>query len=130
GVESELLQAISMQESGGNANAKGAAWGLMQIESGGTTKEFINFGKSRSDGPYTSNDRLVPSKAIPFAASRLSSDLKHYSGDYAKTIQAYNFSKYSLDKLIKQFPTDWMKYRKDVGKYNGTGKSKYGDPEY
>lgn len=131
GVDPELLKAISMQESKGKP-LKGAAWGLMQIENGGTTTEFINFGKNRPNGPYTSNDRLDPAKAIPFAAKRLSDDFKHYSGDYLKTTQAYNFSKYSLDALLKHFPNgdDWLAQRQNVGKYNGTGSSRYGDPKY
>lgn len=134
GVDPYLLMAIANQESGGRENLKGAAWGLMQIEGGGTTKEFINFGKNRPNGPYTSDDRLVPAKAIPFAAHRLANDFGHYSGDYLKTTQAYNFSKYSLDKLIAKFPGDeWISQRQWMGRYNGTGRTgygAYGDPKY
>lgn len=131
GIDPDLLMAICMQESKGEDIRK-AARGLMQIENGGTTKEFINFGKTRSDGPYNEADRSNPSKAIPFAAKRLASDFAHYSGDYLKTTQAYNFSKYSLDKLLKAFPNgdEWLSQRSNVGKYNGTGKSRYGDPKY
>ncbi len=131
GVDPELLKAICMQESKGE-DIKKAARGLMQIENGGTTKEFIKFGNNRPDGPYTEADRSVPSKAIPFAAKRLADDFRHYNGDFLKTTQAYNFSKYSLDKLLKAFPDGdtWLSERKNVGKYNGTGRSKYGDPKY
>lgn len=131
GVDPELLKAICMQESKGEDIRK-AARGLMQIENGGTTKEFINFGKNRPDGPYNEADRSIPSKAIPFAAKRLADDFRHYSGDFLKTTQAYNFSKYSLDKLLKAFPEGdtWLSQRQNVGKYNGTGRSKYGDPKY
>lgn len=131
-VEPALIQAIAMQESGGNANLKGAAWGIMQIEGGGTTQDFVKFGASRPDGPYTSADRLVPEKAIPFGAKRLSEDLNRYSYDHLKAIQAYNWSHYSLDKLLKVYPNgnEWLNHRTEVGKYNGTGASKYGDPQY
>lgn len=131
-VEPALLQAIAMQESGGNANLKGAAWGLMQIESGGTTQDFVKFGASRPNGPYSSADRLVPEKAIPFGAKRVSEDLNRYSYDHLKAIQAYNWSHYSLDKLLKVYPSgnEWLNHRTEVGKYNGTGASKYGDPQY
>lgn len=132
GVDSELLKAIAMQESGGNASSKGAAWGLMQIENGGTTTDFIKFGKNRPDGPYSKEDRLNPAKAIPFAAKRVSEDYRRYKGDYLKTTQAYNWSHYSLDKLLKVYPNgdEWIAHRNEVGKYNGTGRSKYGDPKY
>ena len=130
GVDPELLKAICMQESKGE-DLKGAARGLMQIENNDTTEEFINFGRSRYGATYTSADRSDPNKAIPFAANRLSSDFKHYNGDYLKTTQAYNFSKFSLDKLLKAFPEGdtWLSERKNMGKYNGQG-PKYGDPKY
>lgn len=132
GVDPYVMMAICMGESGGRDITGRPARGLMQIERGGTTEEFIKFGKSRADGPYTEADRSVPSKAIAFATNRIANDLKHYSGDYIKTIQAYNFSRYSLDALLKAFPNgdDWMAQRVNVGKYNGTGMSKYGTPDY
>lgn len=130
-VDPYLMMAICMAESGGKDYVK-AARGLMQIENGGTTDEFIKFGKSRPNGPFNEADRSDPSKAIPFATSRIASDLKHYSGDYLKTIQAYNFSKYSLDALLRAFPNgdEWLNQRANVGQYNGTGKKKYGSPKY
>ncbi|MEI2419589.1 transglycosylase SLT domain-containing protein, partial [Arthrospira platensis SPKY2] len=129
GIEPAVMEAVAAQESGGNANLKGAAWGLMQIENGGTTDEFIKFGRDNGQA-YTSSDRLDPTKAIPFATYRMSKNLKRYKGDYLKTLQAYNFSEYSLDALIKHTGDDWMNRRKDVGKFNGTGLANYGDPQY
>ena len=133
GVDPDYLEAISMQESGGNVNSNnGAALGLMQIENGGTTDDFIKFGQTSVGETWTPADRSDPSKAIPFAAHRISEDLKRYNNDYLKTTQAYNFSHYSLDALLKAFPTgdDWLAHRKDIGQYNGTGLANYGDPNY
>ena len=134
GIDPAVMAAIAMQESGGDANLQESAWGLMQIENGDTTDEFINFGKSKYGEDWSSDDRLNPDKAIPFAASRLSGDLSHYNGDYIKTIQAYNFSKYSLDKLIGAFGDDWLSHTGEMAYYNGqydsTGSTSYGDPQY
>lgn len=130
GVDPAFLEAISMQESGGKADSNnGAALGLMQIENGGTTDEFIQFGKSLGQD-WSADDRADPTKAIPFAAKRISDLIKHYNGDYLKVTQAYNFSQYSLDALIKAFGDKWMDHRAEVGQYNGTGLSSYGDPQY
>ena len=94
-----------MQESGGNVNSdNGAALGIMQIEKGGTTDEFIQYGKQQGEN-WTPDDRRDPNKAIPFGASRLADLIQHYNGDYTKATQAYNFSKYSLENSIFSIST-------------------------
>ena len=132
GIDPEFVKALSMQESGGDPNNNnGAALGLMQIEYT-LGQEFADYGKQETGTPYTLADRADPEKAIPFGTSRLVEDLKRYNGDYLKATQAYNFSHYSLDALLKAFPNgdDWLDQRANVGKYNGTGLSSYGDPKY
>ena len=129
GIDSNVLKAISMQESGGNVNANnGYALGLMQIENT-LADEFASFGRSYDGNSWSLSDRADPNKAIPFAANRLSEDLKHYSGDYLKTIQAYNFSKYSLDMLIKRYGDEWRSHTAEMGSINGVG-NPYGDKDY
>lgn len=131
GVDPDIAKALSMQESGGDPNnSNGAALGLMQIEKGGTTDEFIKYGQDTFGQSWSAGDRADPSKAIPFGLYRLGNDLKYYNGDYLKTLQAYNFSHYSLDALIKATGDQWWENRKNVGQYNGTGLSSYGDPQY
>lgn len=135
GLDPEYIKAISMQESGGNKNNyNGAALGLMQIENGGTTDEFIQYGKEKMGESWSPADRSDPNKAVPFGTYRLAEDLKRYNNDYLKATQAYNFSHYSLDALLKAFPNgdEWMDQRQYIGKYNGTGAGpgQYGDPKY
>lgn len=131
GVDPEMLKAMSMQESGGDPKcgySRQPAWGLMQIENT-LASEFSSYGKSNFGQSFTLQDRIVPEKAVPFGAKRFADDLKHYNGDILKTIQSYNFSKYSLDMLIKKYPNNWMDHRKEMGQINGVGGS-YGDPRY
>lgn len=129
GVDGNLLKAISMQESGGNVNANnGYALGLMQIENT-LADEFASFGRKYDGNSWSLSDRADPNKAIPFAANRLSQDLNHYNGDYLKTIQAYNFSKYSLDMLIDKYGNDWRSHTSEMGSINGVG-NPYGDKDY
>lgn len=128
-VDPYVLAAISMQESGGKANSSnGYALGLMQIEN---TKadEFANFGLQTTGSRWTLDDRADPNKAIPFAASVVGGDLTHYNGDYLKAIQAYNFSHYSLDKLIGVYGDNWRAHTGEMGQLNGWGGS-YGDKDY
>lgn len=131
GVDPELLKAMSMQESGGDPKcgySRQPAWGLMQIENT-LASEFSSYGRNNFGQSFSLQDRIVPERAVPFGAKRFSDDLKHYNGDILKTIQSYNFSKYSLDMLIKKYPTNWMDHRKEMGQINGVGGS-YGDPRY
>lgn len=136
GVEPEVMQAISMQESGGNVRAgytSRPAWGMMQIENT-LNQEFADFGRKEFGQAFSPHDKIVPEKAIPFGTYKVSNILKHYNGDYMKAIQAYNFSHYSLDALIKATGNNWMNERKNIALYNGhkkrTGSMSYGDPEY
>ena len=130
GIDPKWIEAVAMQESGGKADSKGAAWGIMQIENGGTTDDFIQYGKDEFGQNWSSNDRLDPEKSIYFGAHRLAFLLDHYNGDMAKATQAYNFSHYSLDILIKKFGDDWLSHTGEMGQYNGTGSSSYGDKDY
>ena len=129
GIDPKWIEAVAMQESGGKADSKGAAWGIMQIENGGTTDDFIQYGKDEFGQNWSSNDRLDPEKSIYFGAHRLAFLLDHYNGDMAKATQAYNFSHYSLDILIKKFGDDWLSHTGEMGQYNGYGSS-YGDKDY
>ena len=129
GIDPKWIEAVAMQESGGKADSQGAAWGIMQIENGGTTDDFIQYGKDEFGQNWSSNDRLDPEKSIYFGAHRLAFLLDHYNGDMAKATQAYNFSHYSLDILIKKFGDDWLSHTGEMGQYNGYGSS-YGDKDY
>lgn len=130
-VDYKIMMAMCQQESQGNPNQgypNQPAWGLMQIENT-LAKEFASFGNKYFGQYFSLEDRLNPEYSIAFACYRFSKDLKHYNGDYTKTIQAYNFSKYSLDLLIQQYPDTWLSHRHEIGDYNGHGAG-YGDRHY
>lgn len=130
-VDPNLMMAIAQQESGGDPKAgypNQPAWGIMQIENT-LGSEYASFGRQTTGQAFTLQDRIDPSKAIPFASKRFADDLKHYNGDTEKAVQAYNFSKYSLDMLIKRYPNNWKEHRGEMGSINGVGGS-YGDKNY
>lgn len=136
GVDPNLLAAVCMQESSGrNLSFKEdgteyPAWGIMQIE---YTLEnaFADFGEKTTGVRWTLEDRLDPAKAVPFAAWLISESLYKYDCDYMKTIQAYNFGDYILDKIIDAKGDKWLDERKNAVSYvlNWEYKS-YGDAEY
>lgn len=133
-LNANLVKAIISQESSGNTNnSSGTGWGLMQIENT-VLSEFKSFGKTMFGEEWTSEDRLDPNKNVAFGCYRLRQNLEHYNGDYLKAIQAYNFSHFSLDKLIDAFGSDWYNHRDEIAYYNGhyerTGSTQYGDPNY
>lgn len=124
----DLIKAIIMQESGGNPNASnGYAKGIMQLEYV-LVSSFVAFGNDQYGEAWTEHDRTDPYKCIDYAVWVLDGYLQHYKGDYLKTIQAYNYSHYSLDKLISVYGDDWMSNRIHMAALNG--KSKYGDSNY
>ncbi|MDO5398866.1 MAG: stalk domain-containing protein [bacterium] len=136
GVDPNLLAAICMQESSGrnlsfrDDGTEYPAWGIMQIE---YTLEnaFADFGEQTTGVRWTLEDRLDPAKAVPFAAWLISESLYKYDCDYMKTIQAYNFGDYILDKIIEAKGDKWLDERKNAVSYvmNWEYKS-YGDAEY
>lgn len=132
-VDPGILKAMCSQECGGDLNCTGAAKGVAQIEDS-VVGNFIKFGRDVFGQEWSENDRYNTNCAIAFMAYTLSTYLQHYNGDYCKAIQAYNFSHYSLDKLISVYGDDWIDYRDEIayvnGHYNKTGRTSYGDSEY
>lgn len=132
-IDADLVLAIIMTESGGNKDAgKGKKYGqgLMQIEYYPHRDGFYWCGAKFAGAAWTDADFFVPEKNILYGVRILSQLIKKYGDDYNKIIQGYNFSAVSVDALIKVFGDDWMAHRKDVGKYNGTGRTSYGNPVY
>lgn len=136
GVDPNLLAAICQQESSGinwshyKDGSVMPAWGIMQIE---YTQEqnFANFGLETTGVKWTLEDRLDPEKSVAFAAKIISDLLIHYDCDYLKMIQGYNFSHYTLDKIIAAKGDDWMSERKNAKNYvKNWPYSSYGDKEY
>ena len=143
GVDPKLMRALMSQECyDGVCDGNGrAAWGPGQIEY--TLKEeFKAFGLEYFNRPLaitrnkSTDDRLNPEYNIAFACYRFAQQLEMYEGDYVKALQAYNFSHYSLNKLLERFPNgnEWLDKRDKMAHYNGhlrrTGSSSYGDPKY
>lgn len=123
-----LVKAIILAESGGNPNAdNGSALGLMQLEYT-TGNSFKQYGLNYYGEEWTLDDRADPAKNIEYGVWVLYGNLKHYNGDYLKTIQSYNYSFYSLDKLISTYGDDWIINRNQMARLNG--KSSYGNPQY
>ena len=123
-IDPMLLAAIAMQESSLNQDSNnGYAVGLMQIENT-LTDELAQRG-------YNLQDRFNAEKNVDFGAWRLSQLFKRYGSDLLKVVQAYNFSEYTVDAIIRKVGNDrWFSERRNAGIYNGTGLSSYGDPEY
>ena len=136
GVDPNLLAAICMQESSGinihlrDDGEEYPAWGIMQIEYT-LEEEFASFGERTTGVRWTLNDRLDPGKAVPFAAWLISQSLYKYDCDYMKTIQAYNFGSYILDKIIASTGDKWLDERKNAISYTIDWEHQsYGDAEY
>ena len=136
GIDPNILAAICMQESGGinyshyNDGTSRPAWGIMQIEYT-NEKNFAAFGKDRTGVAWTLEDRLDPSKAVPYAAYLLSEALYKYDCDYAKMLQSYNFGEGVLNRIIAAKGDDWVSERANAKKYvNNWPYEKYGDPLY
>lgn len=136
GVDPNLLEAICMQESGGvnyHLHADGTeypAWGIMQIEYS-LVDTFSEFGEKTTGEKWTSEDRLVPEKAIPFAAHLISKALIRYDCDYMKMIQSYNFGQTVLDRIIEAKGDDWLSERANAAAYaTDWPYDTYGDKEY
>lgn len=133
-VDKNMIRAIICQESSANEKAlTGVAAGLMQIHAT-LESEFISFGRKYFGQTWTLADRYDPEKNIAFGTFKFRNTLDHYKGDYIKALQGYTFSYYSLDKLIAEYPTDWLHHRSEMAYYNGyyqsTGNSSYGDSKY
>ena len=92
GVDPNLLAAICMQESSGrnlsyrDDGSEYPAWGIMQIENT-LEKSFAKFGEDTTGEKWTLQDRLDPTKAVPFAAYLISQSLIRYDCDYMNMIQ-------------------------------------------
>lgn len=130
GIDPNILVAVCMQESGGRNINYGPAHGIMQIEYT-CERDFADYGYDQTGVRWTLNDRLDPSKAVPYAAYRLASALYKYDCDYAKMLQSYNFSTYTLDKIIAAKGDDWMAECPNAVNYvSNWNYSSYGDGKY
>lgn len=136
GVDPNLLAAICMQESSGRNlsyredGSEYPAWGIMQIEYT-MEKSFAEFGKHYAEEEWTLADRLVPEKAVPYAAWLISKSLIRYDCDYMKMIQAYNFGETVLDRIIDAKGEDWLSERANAASYaSNWNYPTYGDAEY
>lgn len=137
-VMKNLLMAIAMQESGGNArDTSGAGWGLMQIEDvkygkGGPYDRANAFGDTiRITRDPATDERLDPEKSIRWAAGYFKALLNKYEGDPLKALQAYNFGTGAMDKLLRyceENGLDWMSHTHLIASL--MNRSSYGDPEY
>lgn len=134
GVDPDVIASLISQESGGNKYCDTASSaGVAQIDAC-LEDDFVAFGRDYFGQEWTLDDRYLPAPSIAYCCYRISTYLKHYDGDYAKALQAYNYSHYSLDKLIDAFGDDWMAHTDEIAYYNGhydrTGSTRYGDPNY
>ncbi|MCD8391487.1 MAG: transglycosylase SLT domain-containing protein [Firmicutes bacterium] len=136
GVDPNLLAAICMQESSGRNlsyredGSEYPAWGIMQIEKS-LENSFAAFGLKTTGEEWTLEDRLDPSKAVPFAAHLISNMLIKYDCDYMKTVQAYNFGETVLNRIIEAVGDDWLSERANAKNYaDNWSYDTYGDAEY
>ncbi len=136
GVDPNLLAAICMQESSGRNlsyredGSEYPAWGIMQIEYS-LEKAFADFGERTTGERWTLQDRLVPEKAVPFAAYLISESLIKYDCDYMKMIQSYNFGQTVLDRILEAKGDDWLSERANAASYATNWPYKtYGDAQY
>ena len=136
GVDPNLLAAICMQESSGRNlsyredGSEYPAWGIMQIEYT-LGDSFAEFGKRTTGEEWTLEDRLVPEKAVPFAAYLISQSLIRYDCDYMKMIQSYNFGQTVLNRIVEAKGDDWLAERANAAAYaDNWPYDTYGDAEY
>ena len=136
GVDPNLLAAICMQESSGRNlsyredGSEYPAWGIMQIEYT-LEKSFAEFGMRTTGEEWTLEDRLVPEKAVPFAAYLISQSLLRYDCDYMKMIQSYNFGQTVLDRIIDATGDEWLAERANAAAYaDNWPYETYGDAHY
>ncbi len=136
GVDPNLLAAICMQESSGRNlsyredGSEYPAWGVMQIEYS-MVETFAEFGEKTTGERWTSEDRLDPEKAIPFAAYLVSQALIKYDCDYMKMIQSYNFGQTVLDRIIAAKGDDWLDELGNAAAYaSNWNYPSYGDANY
>lgn len=136
GVDPNLLAAICMQESSGrnlsyrSDGSSYPAWGIMQIEYS-LENAFASFGEYTTGERWTLEDRLVPEKAVMFAAHLISQSLIRYDCDYMKMLQSYNFGQTVLDRIVAAKGDDWLSERANAVNYvSNWGYSTYGDSQY
>ncbi|MGN0182085.1 MAG: stalk domain-containing protein [Candidatus Ornithomonoglobus sp.] len=136
GIDPNILAAVCMQESGGvnyqyrSDGSSYPAWGIMQIEYT-NNGSFAEFGEDQTGCVWSPEDRLDPSKAVPYAAYLLSEALYKYDCDYAKMLQSYNFGSIVLDRIIAAAGENWLNERANAVSYvSNWPYSTYGDKEY
>jgi soluble lytic murein transglycosylase-like protein len=112
GLPTGLLGALAQQESSGNARAisYAGARGLFQLMPT-TAKEYHV-------------DPMDPSQSAWAAARKLSGLIRHYGGDLASALRAYNWGEGNLDrKGLSVAPTQTLSYAPSVmsrmGDYSG-----------
>ncbi len=136
GIDPNILAAVCMQESGGvnyqyrSDGSEYPAWGIMQIEYT-NNGSFAEFGEDQTGCAWSSEDRLDPSKAVPYAAYLMSEALYKYDCDYAKMLQSYNFGQIVLDRIIEAAGDEWLDERANAVSYvSNWPYGTYGDKEY
>lgn len=136
GIDPNILAAVCMQESSGinyqyyNDGTERPAWGIMQIEYT-NNGSFSRFGENLTGTAWSSEDRLDPEKAVPYAAYLLSEALYRYDCDYAKMLQAYNFGEPVLNRILEAAGDAWLEERENAKDYvSDWPYSSYGDKEY
>jgi hypothetical protein len=90
-------------------------------------------GKDGAQGPFQIKPSQAPGvdrhsfdSSASWAAKRFADELKHYHGDSLKAMAAYNLGDPTLDKIIKQFGSQWaahVPYVTNVRVENATGGS-------
>jgi Transglycosylase SLT domain len=90
-------------------------------------------GKDGAQGPFQIKPSQAPGvdrhsfdASSSWAAKRFADELKHYHGDSLKAMAAYNLGDPTLDKIIKQFGSQWaahVPYVTNVRVENATGGS-------
>ena len=154
GIDANIVAAICEQESSlnheqhtpGGAFYNGYGVGAMQLESpAGEKITAYNYNTGNYDTIYETMDNACDeSTNIQIGCMVLQNNLRHYDGNLAYAIQAYNYGQGMMDLIINRMQKDGvdtndynmlLKYIDDVhnnpSKYiDGWTENKYGDGKY
>lgn len=127
-IPSIMIECMSLQESNDNPMASnGHAGGLLQIEDTNLA-DFKAYSINKYNQYWVEQDRFHVEKNIDYACHKVGILLDLYEGDYVKALQAYNYSQFSLNKLINTYGDNWFVNRNQMARLNN--RTKYGDPTY
>lgn len=127
-IPSIMIECMSLQESNDNPMASnGHAGGLLQIEDTNLA-DFKKYSINKYNQYWVEQDRFHVEKNIDYACHKVGILLDLYEGDYVKALQAYNYSQFSLNKLISVYGDNWFTNRDQMARLNN--RSRYGDPIY